>query len=289
MTRQKMKNLVKQFILKGDVYRVQRRPLHSHIVINDDYHGIRIIDPWSGADVLRVGFTEEYRTAGGAISGWCLRSDGDTALVLNEEPRMACWLPLKPEGGSCNVVCPPFQHVANLSYLWETDSFWITDGKSHDFYELQWREGLPIFVANEKVRIVHPAWSRTLERLPLEGCNVMRVESDKSQILYHCFGDSPRGAGMLNWRSGVTWFARVMEDVQRLAFHEDRMFVMYDYEVHALNGQGQVETVYPAPNNFRYSGLDTLPAKDMHPAALVLICWSQHDPHLNQCLVYQLE
>ena len=94
---------------------------------------------------------------------------------------------------------------------------------------------------------------------------------------------------MVNWRSGTTWAAQAPEEVQRLAFHGDRMFIMHDYEVHAINREGHVETVYPAPNNFRFAGLDTLPTKDGRPAALVLVCSAQHDSHLNECLVYQLE
>jgi hypothetical protein len=290
MAKQEVQNPAREFTLEGDLYQVQRRPMHPHIVVNDDYRGIRVLDPWSGTDVLRVGFTEEYR-ASGVISGWCFRSDGASVLVLNEAPRTACWLPLDPDGCSFNVACPPLRRVADLRYLWEGDSFWITGGKSHDFYEQRWERGLPNFVASGglKARIDHPNWRRALECLPLDGCNVERVESDNSQMLYHYFAASPERVGMVAWRSGVTWSTPAPDEVQRLAFHGDRMFVMRDYEVHALNRQGQVEAVYPASKNFRYCGLDTLPAQDAHPAALVLISSAQHDSHLNQCLVYQLE
>src|SRR5215510_6945531 len=156
MMKQKV-HLARQFTLEGDVYQIQRRPMHPHIVVNNDYRGVRILDPWSRTDVLRADFTDEYR-ASGVISEWCFRSDGAIVLVLNEEPRKACWVPLAPEGRTYAVACPPFRRIADLRYLWKGESFWITGGKSHDFYELQWQEGLPVFAASGglKARIAHP-------------------------------------------------------------------------------------------------------------------------------------
>ena len=96
------KGLVQRFTLAGDVYQVQRRPMYSQIVINDDYGGIRILDPWSGADLLRVEFTAEYRTSG-IISDWCFSSNGASVLVLNDEPRAGCLMALNREGAFRNI------------------------------------------------------------------------------------------------------------------------------------------------------------------------------------------
>jgi hypothetical protein len=85
------------------------------------------------------------------------------------------------------------------------------------------------------------------------------------------------------------WSAPAPEEVPRLAFHEGRMFVLHEYEAHSLNEQGQVEAVYPVPQGFHYSDLDTVPAQNDYPAALVLVCSSLADPQLTQVLVYRLD
>jgi hypothetical protein len=42
------------FELEADVYRMQRRPQHAQLVLNDDYADVRVVDAHTGDDVLRV-------------------------------------------------------------------------------------------------------------------------------------------------------------------------------------------------------------------------------------------
>ena len=281
--------LLNEFTVPGDVYRVQRRPTFDQIVINDDYKGVRVLNPWTGADLIRAGFTAEYGESG-IISEWCFRADGNSVLVLNEKPRSACLISLE-SSTSRNVLCPPLRLVTDIRYVWEGDSLWITGGKSHDFYELQWHGETPAFVASGglRARLAHPAWRRALEGLPVDQSHVERVEPDRSRLLYHVFVDTPGRVGMIDWRSGATWSAQAADEVPILAFHDDRMFIMHEFEVQRITRHGEVDAVYPAPMDFRYSGMDTLPAIGGRPAALVVMCTAQFNPRLARCLVYRLD
>ena len=281
--------LLNEFTMTGDVYQVQRRPSFGQIVINDDYQGVRVLDPWTGADIIRTEFTVEYRESG-IISEWCLRADGNRVLVLNEKPRSACLLSLD-SSTSRDVPCPPLRLVTDVRYVWEGDSLWISGGKSFGFYELQWHDGTPAFVPSGglKARFAHPSWRRALEGLPVDKSHVKRVEPDRSRLLYHLFDESPGRVGMIDWRSGATWSAQAGEEVPILAFHDDRMFVLQEFEVQQVTRNGDVEAVYRAPDAFRHSGMDTIPSIGGRPAALVVMCTAQFNPRLARCLVYRLD
>ncbi|MEH2110511.1 hypothetical protein [Nostoc sp.] len=290
MTHQSIVNPDTKFVIAGDIYKVQRRPMHSHIVINNNYQGIRVVDPWNGNDLLQVDFTEGYSNSG-IINEWCFRADGQAVLILNEEHRTASLLSLESNLPSYSLLCPSVQRVIDLRYIWEKNLFWITGGKSYAFFHLEWQGDIPIFVERSgmQARIAHRSWRRALDKLPVSNCNVLRVEADKSQMLYHDFSEKSGQVGVVSWQDEISWSAPAPEEVSRLAFDGKQMFILHEYEVHALNEQGQIETVYPVPEGFHYSGLDTIPAQDNKPAALVLVCNSLSDPHYNQFLVYQLD
>jgi hypothetical protein len=78
----------RSFTIQGEIYMVQRRPMHPHIVVNDNYQGIRVLDPWMGTDAIEVGFTQGYDSYG-TIDAWCFRSDGKALLILNEDSRLS--------------------------------------------------------------------------------------------------------------------------------------------------------------------------------------------------------
>jgi hypothetical protein len=73
-----------------------------------------------------------------------------------------------------------------------------------------------------------------------------------------------------------------------MAFHQERIFLMYENEVHAINQQGALEAVYLAPEGFYCCGLDILPANE-HPAALVLACSLLNHPTHSLILLYRLD
>lgn len=263
-------------VCTGSIYLAQRRPMHDHIIINDVYQGIRVIAPWQAEDVLRVPFTPQFGKSG-VIDAWCCRADGETVLVMNEESRTASWLSLAPLAESYDLTAPPASDVHalfDIRYLWERESFWMLIGKSHRFYTLDSREGVPILIPGKalRARVMYPMWCRALDAVKIQQCNVLRVVPDQHYMLYHDFSTRPGRIGMINWRSGGTWTSPAPQDVPRLTFLEGRMFVLHEHEVHAINEAGEIEVVYAAPRGFHYHDLDVLPAQNGHPAALVLAC-----------------
>ena len=278
------------FTIEGEIYLVQRRPMHPHVVVNNKNQGIRVLDPWRGIDILQVSFTEKYDSSG-MINGWCFRADGKAVLVLNEETRNACLLPLEAEGSSYDLKCPPLREIIDLRYVWENDSFWLTGGRSFAYFNLQWQDGEPVFVERGGIygRKEHRAWCQALDQIQVLSSQVLRVEPDKAQMIYYDSSKHPETIGVLSWRDETTWLVSALDYVPVMAFHKGHMFLMYEHEVHAINQQGQVVTIYPAPQGFYCCGLDTIPYHDMYPAALVLACSSLSHPKHSQILVYKLD
>lgn len=282
-----------EFFLDSDIYRMQRRPLHRQIVVNDDYRGIRAIDLQTGEEVVQSAFSDRYDESG-IIHAWCFRADGEAVVVFNEDSRTACWLSLAPSGPVHDVDCSVLQSFTDLRYFWEGDSFWLTSGKFFGFFKLQWQdEGLLKFVAAEgkEARDAHRAWCRALDRIPLYRCNVERVEPDLAQLLFHDFSEPPGRVGLANWHDGIDWVATAPAEVLGLAFStvpKGLMFIQYDHKIDAIDRQGQIETSYPVPEGFRYIALDVVPRRADDPAALVAVCSAQTGPILSRVSVYPL-
>jgi len=310
------KKPVKHLFLPGELYKVHRRPMQPQIVINDSNQGIKIIDPWREEVKAIIAFTENYISSG-TKDQWCFRSDGNAMLVLSGENRTVCWLSL--EGGqSYDLKCPPFPRIADLRYVWNEDSFLITGGKSSKVYQLEWQEGTPIFVdiSSLESRRSQLAWRCTLDKIFLLNSNVLRVESDKHQMLYHNFNEEADQIGIANWRYQIVSAVVAPKPIAtaegcysfvsregkaesvntnllpisliRLASFNKRVFVMYDYEVYFLKENGEIDNTYSAPTNFCYSDLDTIPAQNGYTSALVLGCKSLNGSD-SQLLVYQLD
>ncbi len=280
----------RSFTIEGEIYMLQRRPMHPHIVVNDNYQGIRILDPWLGTDVIQVIFTQGYDTYG-AKSGWCFRSDGKAVLVLNEVTRNACLLSLEAEGSSYSLKSPPLRKTTDLRYVWENDSFWLTGGKSFAYFNLQWHDGEPIFVERGGIyaRIEHRAWCQALDQIQVLSSQVLRVEPDKAQMIFYDSSKHPETIGVLSWRDKTKWSVPAVRYVPLMAFHKEYMFLMYEHEVHAINQHGVVVAIYNTPEGFFGCGLDTIPPQDTYPAALVLACSSISEPKHSQILVYRLD
>jgi hypothetical protein len=278
-----------RFSLSTDIYIIQRRPFHSHIVVNDGYQGIRVVNPWSKKDVFQVGFAETYDKSG-IINAWCLRADGKIAVVFNEESRTACWLPLEEGAISFDFECPPLRRIMDLRYFWEGDSFWITGGKSYGFFKLQWQDNKPKFVesSGREAWTSNRSWCRALNQLPSNQCNVIRVEPDQGQMIFHDFSTSPGSVGVVSWHDKTIWSAPAPEEVPRLAFNKGLMFVLHEYEIHALNNLGQIEAIYPVLEGFHYTDLDTMPEREGYPGALISVSSSLSGKILSCISLYRL-
>lgn len=278
------------FNFEGATYMLQRRPMHPHIVINNKYEGISILEPWSGKQVLQVNFPSCYDPYG-IIDGWCFRSDGKAVLTFNKQSSTACLLSLEINGASYNFESPKLQNFADLRYIWENNSFWLTGGKSLGYFNLIWQEGLPVFVQKGgiKATIAHKNWRSLVGGINCFKATVLRLQTDLSQILYYDASEQPPDIKISNWHLQTTRSVVIPEYVSIAAFNERLVFLAYEHEVHAINQQGQVETIYSVPPGFYCGGIDTLTAIANYPASLILACSSWNEPKQTQILVYQLD
>ncbi|AFZ26464.1 hypothetical protein Cylst_4374 [Cylindrospermum stagnale PCC 7417] len=309
------KDVYKKIVLPGELYKLHRRPMHPEIVINDSNTGVQIIDPWSEQIKAHIPFTENYNSSG-ATDEWCLRSDGKAMLALNEDNPTGCWLSLEG-GASYDIECPLMPRIGDLRYVWDEDSFLLSGGKSYNFYKLGWKENIPVFteISSIESRRAQWGWRIILSSISALNSNVLRVESDLFQMLYHNGVDKPEQIGLANWRDETVWsvippkpvptvagpFSLISTEgnkesididlfplsLIKLAALANQLFVMYEYEVYSLNQNGEIEFTYSAPENFCFSDLDTIPAKNGYPPALVLGCKSLNGSD-SELLVFSL-
>ncbi|MDQ2808501.1 MAG: hypothetical protein M3Z04_16570 [Chloroflexota bacterium] len=138
-----------------------------------------------------------------------------------------------------------------------------------------------------------------MDLLPSYKANVLRVESDHAQMLYHDFSHNPGRVGVVSWHRRSTaeddeitveqsWSAPVSGEIPALAFAAGYMFILQEYEVHALNSRGEVELIYPVPEGCQYVGFDTIPAHGSNPVALILVCSSLANGGMATASVYTL-
>jgi hypothetical protein len=189
------------FVVGDDLYRVQRRPGHPHVIVNDGYRGLRVIEPRAEIDIARVPFPADYGRFG-VVGEWCFRADGQQALVLDEDNRLACWLSLGQDLASFMLEYPPLRGLFDLRYSWEGNALWLKAGKSEGLLQLSWDGNRPALtpVSSIAARTQVPGWRNAVEQLPTQGTNVLRVESDRRRMLYHRYSPDPAMVGIYSWR-----------------------------------------------------------------------------------------
>lgn len=280
------KEPIRSFEIEGHSYFLQRRPRHLQLVTIDRPGGVRIIDPWTGATIQRVGSPEPRPSI---IDAWCFRADGREVILMANEEGQASLLSLEPGGASFALARPPFDHVFDLRYVWDEDSFAITSGQTRRFFELVREDGKPRFVEVDSYenRKKHPAWRRALDGLTPYECNVLRTEPDADVILFWEHAKSPPEIGVLDWRRGTRWSAPFTASVPRLARHERQLFVLDEYDIQFVNEQGQRHTLCRAPDGFHFLDFEVLPPSDANPAALAALAPALAGPK-DRLLVYEL-
>ncbi len=274
----------------GEVYQVQRRPGQPHVVVNDGYRGLRVIDPWREQDVLRLPFSPGYDPAG-VVDAWCFRADGRAALVMSETGRRACLLPLSEDGVSHDLTGPEATSLTDLRYVWEDDSLWLTVGKSYAFWHLQEQPDTARLVeaSGIAVRRAHPRWRRAIDELPTQGASVLRIEPDTARLLYHDYSTEPGRIGVASWTDERSWSIAAPPEVPRLAYLPGRLFVRHDTRVQMFDEQGEALANFLAPPGFQFGDLDTLPARGDDPSALVVACLSLSDRQHDHLRLFRIE
>lgn len=264
-----MNDALFSFDLPADVYRLQRRPNHAHVVINDDYIGLRVLDPWTGADVARVPFGAAY--AGGAsIANWALRADGAAAIVFDDEGGRACFAPLNGEPVR-GVEHPPWRTTVGMPYDWRGDTLWLKDPDSFRFatvdadLAMTERDGTDALSMNR-------AWRRAVDRMRRAQARCLRVDPECAQMLTVVRADdspTPR-IGRVSWVGKPEFTVPVPDRLIQLASADKQTIALYEYEAVFLDPEGTVARRIAAPAGFHNVDLDTLPPSPGHPPALIL-------------------
>ena len=275
------------FEIEADVYRVQRRPNHAQLVVNDDYQGLRVLDPWTGLDVVRVQFGDGYSTGGG-IDSWALRADGAMVVVFNDEEGHACLMSFV-DGQVLRVKHPPWTSTVGMPYDWRGDTLWMKDPDSFSFGVLAAdmvtaeKDGTEALSENR-------AWRRAIDRMRRAQARCLRVEPERAHALVVA---RPEGEalriGRIGWVEQPEPMVEVPERVARLASAGEQFVALYEYEAILLGSEGQVERRYAAPPGFHYVDLDTVPAFDGHPPALVLAACALDGRLLTRFLIHSLQ
>ncbi|GEM_PF-3202707 len=279
-----------QLSLPGDVYRIQRRPGTAQLILNDNYQGLRVFDPWSASNNIQAAFPDGYDSTG-IVHVWCFRADGQAALVLNAESHIAAWMPLSltdPHAGQA-FMFPAAYNPLHVRCLWEDDTLLITD-KSQSFLRLVWSDGQPTLIPSTSldVRIQEPIWRRALDRLP-QACTILRQEADTQRMLYYEYTEQLARIGIISWRNqSEDWSIPAPDTVFRLASSSQSLFVLQESEVQQWNRDGALEAIYAAPTGYRCFDLDTL-ATHNNTVTLAVLCTPESGSMVDQLLLYTLE
>lgn len=260
------------FELEADIYRLGRRANHQEIVVNDGYQGVRILDPWQGRTIAQIPFTAAYARSG-AITGWCLRADGDAMAVFDDDERRGCWLSLVG-GVASDIEHVPWPRTGSMPYDWRGDTLWLKDPDGFCFaslrqtgsgWEVTEREGHDVLQENR-------GWRRATDRLRRIGAYCTRVEPDHGRMLIA--GTESPFVGTIGWLDQPELLVSGPGGVIRMAAHQQQIIVMYEYEAQLLEEGEQIGRRFAPPEGFHFVDLDTLPATDTRPAVVVLAAQS---------------
>jgi hypothetical protein len=154
-------------------------------------------------------------------------------------------------------------------------------------------EEKPVFIESStiKSRIAQSAWRNTIDKVPTYGSGVGKIAPDRGEILYWSRSDDTKQIGMVNWLDGQQWSTPAPEDYIGMAYYNGRMFVLFDKECTVLDNKGNIEATYPLtlPSPYEFRSLEILPARENHPAALVLGAQAQAEDGLfYQIQIYKL-
>jgi hypothetical protein len=275
----------------GEIYRLQRRPEYSQVVVNDRYQGILAFDIWTGRQEVQIPFTPSYGSSG-FIDAWCFRADGNAIIVMEEDERTACWLSLIPEVLSYDLEAPRFDRLYNLRYAWREDLCLVGKGLGQPTYNLRAEEPRRVAfveVSLPEARALSADWYYLLLGISSLDHDIERTITEESRLVWHRTDQTDRRVGVRDWARHLMWSAPIDGEVARLAFFGGLMFVLHEYEAHAIDSSGVVKCTYPAPPGYYFSDLDTIPPHDGYPPALAIAASGLNEEYENCILVYAIE
>ena len=279
-------NEVTTFDLALEIYRSQRRPGHTQLVLNDDYNGLCVFDILTGKIALRIPFPAGYAT-NGCIDSWCVRADGDAVITFQDEEDRACWFSLHDQTSHI-VEHPPWQITSGMPYDWRGDVLWAKDPDSFRFAVL--RAGATAFQEDDGFQMTQEnrEWRRVLDRLRRADARCLRVEPEHAHLLYVALNQPGTQVGIMGWVDQPDLVVPVDMPPPRIAAHQQQLFLLQEYEAVQVDAVGVVLHRFPVSDGFRFVGLDTVPVGDKAQAALVLVSTNLDGGDMTRFTVYPL-
>jgi hypothetical protein len=272
------------FDIACEVYRAQRRPAHAQLVLNDDYHGICVIDILTGKIALKIAFPDGYATTG-VIDSWCLRADGDAVIAFQDEDHRACWFSLL-DRTSHIMNHPPWPVTSGMPYDWRGDIIWAKDPGSFRFAVL--RAGATTFQEDDGLQVSQEnrEWRRALDRMRRADARCLRVEPEHAHLLFVALKESGTQVGIIGWVDQTDLVVSVDSPPPQIAAHHRQLFMLQEYEAIQINALGDIVRRFPVSNGFRFVGLDTVPVQDGAQAVLVLVSTNLDGGEMTRFTVY---
>jgi hypothetical protein len=275
-----------QFDLALEVHQIQRRPSFRQLLLNEDYRGLCVLDISTHKLVLNIPFPADYASDGG-IDNWCLRADGDAAIVFRDDDDAACWFSLR-EQTSRSVSHPPWSTTQGMPYDWRGDALWLMDPESFRFAVLY--GGETVFRETDGFQALQEnrAWRRSVDRMRRAGGGCWRVEPEHARLLYVATNENGTQAGIIGWVDQIDLAVPVAVPPPRIAAHQRQLFLLHEYEAMQVDTTGAVVRRFPVPEGFRFVGLDTVPADGRAEASLVLVSTNLDGGEVTRFSVYPL-
>jgi hypothetical protein len=258
------------FEIDAEIFRIQRRPGHDEIVANDGLLGLQIIDVARGTTLSRFQFADGF-TDGGTFDGWCIRADGDAAVVFNDDARTACWFSFRDRSVSL-LEHPSWPITINTPYDWRGDTLWLKDPDSFQFGAIRHAEGCAVFKELDGHELLqgNREWRRALDRLRRTDGRCMRTQPDRARLLYAV--PAPTSTfGMIGWVDEPEISCQSTATGHRLVLTDDRRFVLLnEYEATVIDERGAVLTRLAAPSGYQFVDLDVVAGPVVVLAAMAL-------------------
>lgn len=278
-----MSEVLARFDFTSDTYALQRRPGHSDLLINDDYSGLAIVDPMSGAVSRRVPFPDSFSSRR-TFDSWCLRADGTQAVVFDDIERRACLISLLGNGVEV-IEHPRWSTMRGVAFDWRGDTLWMKHPDELRFAVVRTlgeRHRLDEVDALRALQENRP-WRRSLDRLRRMGGRCMRVEPDRGHLLYVLEDETTIGA--LSWVEQPLRSMLAPVPPHRVACHEHGLAILQEYEAEWLDEAGNVVSRFAAPDGFHFVDLETVPKPTGDGSALVLIASATTGETLTRFMV----
>lgn len=253
---------------EGDLFLMERRPHRPHIIINDDYRGLRVIDPFKGEEVLKIPYGGVF-TPDGIANAWAVCADGDHVVAFNDEVKQACLLSLESESVQ-PVSHPPWTATAGMPYDWRGDVLWMKDPDAFAFALFDVRSGR--LEADDGMRALQTnrAWRRAIDRMRRLEASCLRVEPELAQALTIANAVEGTRIGRIGWVEQSEPQVPVADGVTRLATVGDSFVVLYEYECVVFDLAGNAVRRMSAPTGFHYVDVVSFSSSANRPPAVIV-------------------